>query len=1136
MPPGASLVNSTSSSRRRRNASSTLGGDLPRPDDGGVEEVGADGRPLPLAYYDRILSLGVARARFLAVLRLRAARARKCRSLPLAVALYGAFLGSLVLRASNPEAFDVERGLADTLVADFFPTTPLAWADWLTATFLPAALPGQVRDQGAGRAEVPGGGVALGGVRITQRRARATECSFPSPSFPASILPWDSASGGGACRSRSWDAASPAPFAPNASQDAEALAPGLALAFEPAVVPGDPSGPGFHYFVSVYEPESSSSSSVSSLVASSAWLDGYTADLQVGAAFLYPSAGRVALVRLDAEVLSGGRVAYVGSVRSVPLDPYVASPGLGALDAVVLAYLAYLVLSSLRRTARWALSVGESGGCCARRSNSAAAADAGASLSAAELQRRLRKQGKLGPDSAAPPPPFRSFRAVQRELPGFPSGTAPPLASPGPGERSIAFALRLLDWACVFSLGAAVATWIGFAEELARARTALATSLPAPPDVDPPPADPTFPPAWSGALQTVSAAVSAHNSFKTAAVWALILLTVRVFKYAAFQPRVAIFSVTLVQSLSDMAHMALPFTVLFVAFGVWARFSFGSQMESYATDARSAVSSIETVMYGYDLAAMRSADGGGTTDLFFSAFMLLMTNLMLWLFLAVVFDTYSVVRTAAGSLPSLVEEALGFLQALPAMVPACPGSGKGRGAGGEKGSCFRCCCPTRRSTIAWSDAIAACITGSLKAAETVRAQHLAIALGCDPPAAALLVADAYFSPLAPVASHYGVGTAGASPLPRGMRAALALRFPGAFPQFERDAREVVEEEGERDYAVWTVVSAGYGALYTVQVSQMRLLADRSIAAAYSGLCMGTLALAAATGTYAGGLISEHIGGVKGYEACYLGGAITSLIGILFIPWITAEDPEMRMLKARQRAERKKAAGGRLRRRSSFAAWVARARGKDGAAELQRQEEIDAALAERLLDTVSGAPSSSSSAAVEAGGEEATLSPLEAARRVAALQPPTAAALHAGAAIPSRAQRVAAAAIAASATTASMLPGTPVSASPSPVADATRPLLRRPALGSMKNLLEATDAEAASSFSARARKAARSLFDDSGAAVTSAVRRLSRSVSRRASRAPGIEWGTSSSSSTGGAEGAEVAAGWGLSGSGDTGAR
>jgi hypothetical protein len=142
--------------------------------------------------------------------------------------------------------------------------------------------------------------------------------------------------------------------------------------------------------------------------------------------------------------------------------------------------------------------------------------------------------------------------------------------------------------------------------------------------------------------------------------------------------------------------------------------------------------------------------------------------------------------------------------------------------------------------------------------------------------------------------------------------------------------------------VWVLCSVGYGALYTVQTAQMRLLADNTVAAAYSGLCMGMLAIAAAAGTYVGGALAD--GGVGGYdyESCYKGGVYASLAALAVIPWVTAADPEVEEFKAAQRAAAAARSGGKLRRRKSFMEWVGALRGK---AARDAIAEADAAAAE-----------------------------------------------------------------------------------------------------------------------------------------------------------------------------------------------
>ena len=200
--------------------------------------------------------------------------------------------------------------------------------------------------------------------------------------------------------------------------------------------------------------------------------------------------------------------------------------------------------------------------------------------------------------------------------------------------------------------------------------------------------------------------------------------------------------------------------------------------------------------------------------------------------------------------------------------------------------------------------------------------------------------------------------------------------------------------------IWVLCSIGYGALYTVQTGQMRLLADNSVAAMYSGLCMGMLAVAAAAGTYVGGALADGGAGGYDYEACYRGGVYASLGALVVIPWITAADPEVEALRAAQREEAAALGGGKLRRRKSFMDWVGALRG---------QEVVEAiAAGDRAAEAAAGG-----------GGDEWG------------------------------AQR----------------------ATPAP-----RPLLRRPALGSMGNLLSAQDGEVEGSLWNRLKSRVRGLFE------------------------------------------------------------
>jgi len=219
------------------------------------------------------------------------------------------------------------------------------------------------------------------------------------------------------------------------------------------------------------------------------------------------------------------------------------------------------------------------------------------------------------------------------------------------------------------------------------------------------------------------------------------------------------------------------------------------------------------------------------------------------------------------------------------------------------------------------------------------------------------------------------------------------------------------------YLSWTIIQVGYGALYTVQVSQIRLMADKRVSAAFSGVCMGMLAASAAVGTVLGGFLVE----IAGYNMCYIVGASMCGAGIIFIPFISSLDPELIALKAHERAAKMKRQGKKGRRRKSFAAWVRGVKGDEAAEEIE--EEDDAA---------------------EREGE----SELDRARRLA---------------VSSGGNRAAALA-------------------------RSQGGMKKPTLGSMRNLLDPRLGEDSDSFGARARAALRGLFDDGRSSAPAPRRR------------------------------------------------
>jgi MFS family permease len=82
-----------------------------------------------------------------------------------------------------------------------------------------------------------------------------------------------------------------------------------------------------------------------------------------------------------------------------------------------------------------------------------------------------------------------------------------------------------------------------------------------------------------------------------------------------------------------------------------------------------------------------------------------------------------------------------------------------------------------------------------------------------------------------------------------------------------------------------VIAGGTGALYTVQCSMIRVVADERIGASMFGVVLGAMNLAAFIGTFAAGPISDNID----MDKCYLVGGIFSILGCVFVPFIETNE-------------------------------------------------------------------------------------------------------------------------------------------------------------------------------------------------------------------------------------------------------
>ena len=80
--------------------------------------------------------------------------------------------------------------------------------------------------------------------------------------------------------------------------------------------------------------------------------------------------------------------------------------------------------------------------------------------------------------------------------------------------------------------------------------------------------------------QDIFNAATVFGNFKVAAVCTLAALTLRLFKYFAYQPRLAVISESISRGCGDALHFTLLISVLVIFFCIWGYFMFGTQVRA----------------------------------------------------------------------------------------------------------------------------------------------------------------------------------------------------------------------------------------------------------------------------------------------------------------------------------------------------------------------------------------------------------------------------------------------------------------------------------------------------------------------------------------------------------------------------
>ena len=162
-------------------------------------------------------------------------------------------------------------------------------------------------------------------------------------------------------------------------------------------------------------------------------------------------------------------------------------------------------------------------------------------------------------------------------------------------------------------------------------------------------------------------ACEASSAWASAVIAATFFVGLRSLGFLALSPRSGVVGVAISSVLGDVLHGGALIVALFFGFAVVAHGVFGAFAPSLSTLPSAAFALVKMLMFDYPLESM-SAAGAAASAVFFTLYMLLVTHALLWAWLGVGLEAFSVARSElkenAAAAPTLVDDvAVGALGA-----------------------------------------------------------------------------------------------------------------------------------------------------------------------------------------------------------------------------------------------------------------------------------------------------------------------------------------------------------------------------------------------------------------------------------------------------------------------------------------
>jgi hypothetical protein len=156
-------------------------------------------------------------------------------------------------------------------------------------------------------------------------------------------------------------------------------------------------------------------------------------------------------------------------------------------------------------------------------------------------------------------------------------------------------------------------------------------------------------PVLETAFDRLDDAFRAAMAFRMALFVYSLVVILRCFKAFSSQARLAVVSQTLVACTTDVFHFGCVFIFIFTMFNVAGVVIFGHRVASFATLERANITGFFILMGEFDFAEMEMAAGRFLARFWLMMFFIVLVLLMFNMLLAIVFETYSEVRSGLGS-------------------------------------------------------------------------------------------------------------------------------------------------------------------------------------------------------------------------------------------------------------------------------------------------------------------------------------------------------------------------------------------------------------------------------------------------------------------------------------------------------